>query len=103
MSTSSKIHPKLAELLSSPTMAAASSRAAAQPELRIIVAHKPFPETRMAAAAVGTTITQTFNTLLPGSAMIATPNAIKVLAARPDVQMIWLDEVVHTMLDVSVP
>lgn len=102
MSSSAKIHPKLAELLASPEMAAAP-HGAAQPEIRIIVAHKPFPETRMAAAALGTTTTQTFTTLLPGSAMIATPNAVKVLAARPDVQMIWLDEEVHTMLDVSVP
>lgn len=102
MSSSSKIHPTLAALLDSPEMAAAS-HGGAQPEIRIIVEHKPFPETRMAAAAVGTQTTQTFDTLLPGSALIATPNAIKVLAARPDVEMIWLDEEVHTLLNVSVP
>lgn len=103
MSSSSKIHPNLAALLASPEIAAAASRSTGQPEIRIIVEHKPFPETRMAAAAVGTVTTQTFDTLIPGSAMIATPNAIKVLAARPDVEMIWLDEEVHTLLDVSVP
>jgi serine protease AprX len=103
MSSNSKIHPVLAELLSSPEMVAAAARPTGQPEIRIIVEHAPFPETRMAAAAVGTTTTQTFDKLIPGSAMIATPNAIKVLAARPDVQMIWLDEEVHTLLDVSVP
>ncbi len=102
MSSPSKIHPNLAELLGSPEVAAATSRGA-QPEIRIIVEHKPFPETRMAAAAVGTVTTQTFDKLIPGSAMIATPNAIRVLAARPDVEMIWLDEEVHTLLDVSVP
>lgn len=103
MATNAKIHPNLAELLAQPEIAAASSRAAEQPEIRIIVEHKPFPETRMAAAAVGTVTTQTFDKLIPGSAMIATPSAIKVLAARPDVEMIWLDEEVHTLLDVSVP
>ncbi len=102
MSSSAKIHSNLAELLGSPEMAAAS-RSGAQPEIRIIVEHKPFQETRAAAAAVGTTTTQTFDKLIPGSAMIATPNAIRVLAARPDVEMIWLDEEVHTLLDVSVP
>jgi serine protease AprX len=103
MATNPKIHQNLAEVLGRPDVLAASSRATGQPEIRIIVEHKPFPETRMAAAAVGTVTTQTFDHLLPGSAMIATPNAIKVLAARPDVEMIWLDEEVHTMLDVSVP
>lgn len=102
MSSPSKIHPNLAELLTSPEVAAAS-RGGAQPEIRIIVEHKPFQETLAAAAALGTTTTQTFTTLLPGSAMIATPNAIRVLAQRPDVEMIWLDEEVHTLLDVSVP
>lgn len=101
MSSSSKIHPTLAELLATPEMSATAR--GEQPEVRIIVEHKPFPETMMAAAAVGATTTQTFTTLLPGSAMIATPNAIKALAARPDVEMIWLDEEVHTMLDMSVP
>ena len=102
MTSPSKIHPNLAELLGSPEVAAAASRGA-PPEIRIIVEHKPFPETRMAAAAVGTVTTQTFDKLIPGSAMIATPNAIRVLAARPDGEMIWLDEEVHTLLDVSVP
>lgn len=101
MSSPSKIHPTLAELLATPEMSATAR--GEQPQVRIIVEHKPFPETMMAAAAVGAATTQTFTTLLPGSAMIATPNAIKVLAQRPDVEMIWLDEEVHTMLDASVP
>lgn len=102
MSTPSKIHPALAELLASPEVAAAS-RSSVQPEIRVIVAHRPFPETMMAAEALGTKTERRFTRLLPGSAMIATPNAIRALAARPDVEMIWLDEEVHTMLDVSVP
>ncbi|MCC7161129.1 MAG: S8 family peptidase [Anaerolineae bacterium] len=102
MSSPSKIHPNLEELLASPEISAAS-RGGAQPEIRIIVQHKPFQETRAAASALGTTTTLTFSKLIPGSAMIATPNAIRVLAQRPDVQMIWLDEEVHTLLDVSVP
>lgn len=100
MSTSSKIHPTLAELLSSPDMAVLRGAA---PEIRIIVQHKPFAETMAAAAAVGVNVERRFDTLLTGSAMTATPNAIRVLATRPDVEMIWLDEEVHTLLDRSVP
>ncbi len=101
MSSPSKIHPTLAALLASPEMGAATR--GEQREVNIIVEHQPLPETAMAAAAVGTTTTKTFTKLLPGSAMIATPNAIKVLAQRPDVEMIWLDEEVHTTLNLSVP
>lgn len=96
-----KIHPTLAALLASPEMGATAR--GEQREVNIIVAHKPLQEMAMAAAAVGTTTTRTFDKLLPGSAMIATPNAIKVLSQRPDVEMIWLDEEVHTTLDMSVP
>lgn len=102
MSTPAKIHPTLAAVLDSPEVSAAA-RGSQQPEIRIIVAHKPFPETMAAAAAVGAVTTQSYDKVLPGSAMIATPNAIKALATRPDVEMIWLDEEVHTTLDVSVP
>ncbi len=102
MSAPSKIHPTLAALLASPEVAAAA-RTAEPPQIRIIVAHKPFPETLMVAEALGTTTQRRFDRLITGSAMIATPNAIRVLATRPDVEMIWLDEVVHTMLDMSVP
>ncbi len=101
MSTPSKIHPTLAGLLAAPEMSATAR--GEQRQVNIIVAHKPFQETMMAAAAVGTTTTQTFDKLLPGSAMIATPNAIRVLSQRPDVEMIWLDEKVHTTLEMSVP
>ncbi|HZQ06007.1 MAG TPA: hypothetical protein VFD70_05465, partial [Anaerolineae bacterium] len=102
MSAPSKIHPTLAALLASPEVAAAA-RTGEPPQIRIIVAHKPFPETLMAAEALGTTTERRFDRLITGSAMIATPNAIRVLATRPDVEMIWLDEEVHTMLDMSVP
>src|SRR5581483_935705 len=102
MSAPSKIHPTLAALLASPEVAEAA-RTGEPPQIRIIVAHKPFPETLMAAEALGTTTERRFDRLITGSAMIATPNAIRVLATRPDVEMIWLDEEVHTMLDMSVP
>lgn len=101
MSSSPKIHPTLAALLASPDMAA--TRGGPAPEVRIIVAHKPFTETMAAAEAVGVSVERRYRTLLTGSAMIATPNAIRVLATRPDVEMIWLDEPVHTLLDRSVP
>lgn len=101
MSSSPKIHPALAALLAQPEIAEA--RGAEQPQIRVIIAHKPFPETMMAAEALGTTTERRFDRLIVGSAMTATPSAIRVLATRPDVEMIWLDEEVHTLLDVSVP
>jgi subtilisin family serine protease len=102
MSATSKIHPALAAVLEQ-TLSVAE--AGAQPPIKIIVKHKPFIETMAAAAAVGgvMAVERQYSRVFAGSAMTATPAAIRVLATRPDVDMIWLDEPVHTLLDVSVP
>jgi subtilisin family serine protease len=102
MSTAPKIHPVLASVLAQEMQVA---QAGGPPAIRIIVKHKPFVETLAAAAAVGgvMAVSRQFARTFSGSAMTATPEAIRVLAARPDVEMIWLDEPVHTTLDVSVP
>ncbi len=102
MSASPKIHPTLAAVLDQQVGIA---EAGAQPELKVIVKHKPFIETLAAAAAVGgvMAVERQYSRVFSGSAMRATPSAIRVLATRPDVDMIWLDEPVHTLLDVSVP
>lgn len=102
MSATSKIHSTLASLIVGGVDAA---DAGSPIQVPIIVKHKPFVETLAAAAAVGGVIavTRQFNRTFSGSAMTATPDAIRVLAARPDVDMIWLDEQVHTLLDASVP
>jgi serine protease AprX len=102
MSTTPKIHPVLAALLSQEMHVA---EAGPLPAVPIIVKHKPFVETLAAAAAVGgvMAVSRQFSRAFSGSAMSATPEAIRVLAARPDIEMIWLDEEVHTLLDVSVP
>jgi subtilisin family serine protease len=102
MSAVPKIHPTLASVLAE---GARVAEVGALPQVPIIVKHKPFVETLAAAAAVGgvMAVSRQFTRTFSGSAMIATPDAIRVLAARPDVEMIWLDEQVHTLLDVSVP
>jgi subtilisin family serine protease len=102
MSVPSKIHPTLAAVLETQLSVAAEG---APPQLPIIVKHKPFVETMAAAAAIGgvMAVSRQFSRVFSGSAMTATPNAIRVLATRPDVETIWLDEPVHTLLDVSVP
>lgn len=101
MSARPKIHPALASAIAS-TVGAADAGAAQVP---IIVKHRPFVETLAAAAAVGGVIavSRQYSRTFSGSAMTATPEAIRVLAARPDIDQIWLDETVHTLLDVSVP
>ncbi len=103
MPNPSKIHPNLAAVLDQ--QVTAFEAGAPQPEIKVIVKHKPFVETMAAAAAVGGVmgVARQFNRVFSGSAMTATPNAIRVLATRPDVETIWLDEPVHTLLDVSVP
>lgn len=102
MPSTPKIHPTLAVALSKETGVTEAGQPASVP---IIVKHKPFVETLAAAAAIGgvLAVSRQFNRTFSGSAMTATPDAIRVLAARPDVDMIWLDESVHTLLDVSVP
>lgn len=41
--------------------------------------------------------------LIPARAVVGTPQAVLTLAADPDVEDVWEDLPVHTMLDVSVP
>lgn len=100
----SKIHPRLQQILSSPQRAL-TTFAPKGVVLRIIVKHRPSPDTlRMAKAIDGvTTVHRQLARLVQGSAMSATPDAIRVLAERPDIEMIWYDEPVHICLDESVP
>lgn len=103
MPSPSKIHPTLARLLEHPSFAAAEPTA--QATLPVIVRHRPYIETVAAAGAVSgvAVIGRRYSRVYTASAMSATPDAIRVLASRPDVDVIWLDEPVHTLLDVSVP
>src|SRR5919199_724759 len=103
MSVSAKIHPTLARLLDAPELRV--TEAAAQPEVRIIVRHSAASPMMAAATTVPgvAAVQRQFRRVLNASAMRATPSAIRVLATRPDVDLIWLDEPVHTMLDESVP
>ncbi|HEY6041701.1 MAG TPA: S8 family peptidase [Anaerolineae bacterium] len=104
MTPQSKIHPRLEQILSgSPRTPGLLTPKAA--EIRVIVKHRPQPETlRMAKAIEGVgAVYRQLNRLIPGSALTATPDAIRILAARPDIDMIWYDEPVHINLDESVP
>lgn len=100
-----KIHPRLQQVLSPEGQETPFARAADTGAFRVIVMHRPLPETAKAAAAVSGVgaVYRQFARLLPGSALSATPEAITVLARRPDVERIWLDEPVHVWLDESVP
>lgn len=70
--------------------------------LRVIVKYRA-GVMGITAAVAGVTATYYTYRLIPASAYSVTRDAINALAARDDVEMIWYDEPVHTMLDVSVP
>lgn len=96
MPNPSKIHPNLAARLQ--VHAAAPT---AQP-LRIIVRHRA-GVSAVAEAIAGVTATHYTFRLIPAAAHSATPGAVNALSDRDDVEMIWFDEPVHTMLDESLP
>ncbi|MBI3913355.1 MAG: S8 family peptidase [Chloroflexi bacterium] len=90
-----KIHPNLAERLQ------VRGFGPAQP-LRVIVRYKAGAR---AVATMVEGITETYHTyrLISASAHSVEVSAIGALSDREDVEQIWLDEPVHTMLDASVP
>jgi subtilisin family serine protease len=92
----SKIHANLAARIQ------VRALAEAQQPLRVIVRY------RAGTVGVAQTVSgvqATYHTfrLIPAASYSATLDAINVLSERADVEMIWHDEPVHTMLDVSVP
>ncbi|MBI3538181.1 MAG: S8 family peptidase [Chloroflexi bacterium] len=90
-----KIHSTLAERLQVRGFGAAQT-------LRVIVRYKPGARA-VAEMAPGILDTlQTFR-LIPASAHTVQVDAVRALSEREDVEMIWFDEPVHTMLDESVP
>jgi serine protease AprX len=70
--------------------------------LRIIVQYRTGP-IDLAEAVAGVAATHYAFRLISASVHTVLPSAIDALAHLEAVQMIWLDEPVHTMLDVSVP
>lgn len=96
MPNPAKIHAQLAEQLKVRPLAAAVE------PLRIIVKYRE-GAVGVAAAVAGVTETHRTYRLIPAGAHSATPDAIDALSERDDVEMIWFDEPVHTMLDASVP
>jgi serine protease AprX len=98
MANPSKIHPRLADRLKLQTLAPAAQPVA----LPIIVKYRA-GIVAPAAAAEGVLSTGYTYRIIPASAHTATPGAIDRLSERNDVEMIWYDEKVHTLLDRSVP
>ena len=93
----SKIHPNLAARI----QVQATMRAPAAP-LPVIVKYRP--SIRGVAAAVEGVVATTFTfSLIPASAHQVTLEGVNALSERDEVEMVWYDEPVHTMLDVSVP
>ncbi|HEX7592967.1 MAG TPA: S8 family peptidase [Anaerolineae bacterium] len=96
MSAQSKIHPNLASRMQVHALAASTE------PLRVIVKYRA-GMLGVASAVAGVTATQYTYRLISASAHSATREAIVALSQRDDVEMIWYDEPVHTMLDESVP
>jgi len=96
MAAQSKIHPNLASRLQLHAFAVS-----AEP-LRVIVKYRP-DALALAASLLGLSTTYYTFRLLSAAAHSVTREGISALSQRDDVEMIWYDEPVHTMLDVSVP
>ena len=97
MPNPTKIHANLAERMH------VQARAFAAPEpLRVIVQYRA-GGVGVAQAIPGVVATSRTYRLIAASAHSALPSAINALSERDEVEMIWYDEPVHTMLDVSVP
>jgi subtilisin family serine protease len=96
MPNPSKIHPKLARHLASER-----ARAFGEPQLRIIVKYRSADALADTVSGLGSA--SYAYRFLAARAYGATAAAINALSERDDVEMVWFDEPVHTMLDVSVP
>ncbi|MEW5719296.1 MAG: S8 family peptidase [Chloroflexota bacterium] len=92
----SKIHPQLFDALNLHTVAAT------QAPLRVIVKFRANTP-RAAAPIPGVVATHRTFSLIPAAAMSVTAAGIDALSHRDDVEIIWLDGRVTTMLDASVP
>jgi subtilisin family serine protease len=97
MPNPSKIHHGLAEHLK-------VRAATAVAQVPVIVKFKRGAMMAATAQAVAGTSAPKFNyQIIPASAFNASPDAINALSDRDDVEMIWFDAPVHTMLNASVP
>lgn len=92
-----KIHPNLAARMR------VATRAFGPPDpLRVIVKYRA-GVTAVAPAIDGIQSTMRTFRLISATAHTALANGIYALSERNDVEMIWFDEPVHTMLDGSIP
>lgn len=96
MPNPSKIHPRLANRMHIHAMSPTAH------PLKVIVKYRP-GTMAVADTAEGVVSTTRNFRLIQASAYAVTQTGVNLLSERNDVEMIWLDEVVHTMLDASVP
>ena len=101
MPNQAKIHPDLAQQLQIGESIASATEMAPR-TFRVIVKHRA---RAIGAVANVSGVMETHHAyqLLPASAHTCTVSAIDQLSDRDDVEMIWHDAPVHTLLDVSVP
>lgn len=98
MPNPAKIH---ANLVAAMQLRVTAVAAPARP-LRVIVKYRS-GTVGIAQAVSGIQATTHTYRLISASAHSVTQDAVNALSERDDVEMIWYDEPVHTMLDVSVP
>ncbi len=98
MPNPAKIHANLAAAMQ---LRATAVAAPVQP-LRVIVKYRS-GTMGIAQAMSGVQATTHTYRLISASAHSVTQDAVNALSERDDVEMIWFDEPVHTMLDASVP
>ena len=97
MAAQSKIHPNLASRMQQVSAAGVAPQA-----IRVIVKYRIDP-LQIVAGLLGLSATYYTFRLLYAAAHSMTRDGILALSQREDVEMIWYDEPVHTLLDVSVP
>lgn len=101
MPNPAKIHPNLAGRMQGQASALGAGEASGAP-LRVIVLYRA-GGVGVAQAVAGVAATHYSFRLIPASAHSVTTDAVNALSDRDEVEMIWYDEPVHTMLDHSVP
>lgn len=93
----SKIHPRLQDALSD--VVGTRDLAAVEEKLPVILR---YADTTRGLGVTTMSVGRSYS-IIPAMAGQATPTEIEQLSEDPAVELVWLDEEVHTCLDVSVP
>lgn len=98
-----KLHPILLDELTFTTRALEDLGVDEERELPIIVSWRPTRSSRISALEAAAPDLRVERELRLGTAGAATRSQIEALSESDDVEMIWFDEPVYAMLDVTVP